>query len=196
MGAHESRIKEDDHTKLNQEQDNDNRQPVVQVRVSADLVKSLKEPQQNAASNTHAATIREAPEGSILAGKSVHNVIGRFKARICIQGSEDAYKRVEAEAKKSTAKPVDLKKQEAEELQRVKQVVDELNQKHYRAPVNDVQCSKEREACLQCYRESGTDVLKCKEVSDAFFRCADAATTVRSFDRHIDIEWHALSCIS
>ncbi|ETV72456.1 hypothetical protein H257_12576 [Aphanomyces astaci] len=168
MGAHESRIKEDDHTKLNQEQDNDNRQPVVQVRVSADLVKSLKEPQQNTASNTHAATSK----GSISLEESE-----KLQKEAYLRGSEDAYKRVEAEAKKSTAKPVDLKKQEAEELQRVKQVVDELNQKHYRAPVNDVQCSKERETCLQCYRESGTDVLKCKEVSDAFFRCADAATT-------------------
>ncbi|ETW03579.1 hypothetical protein H310_04992 [Aphanomyces invadans] len=90
---------------------------------------------------------------------------------------EDYMKREEAEAKKKTAKSVDLKKKEEEELQRVQKVVDDLNKKHYRAPVNDVQCSKEREACLQCYRESGTDVLKCKDVSDAFFRCAEAATT-------------------
>ncbi|CAI5738441.1 unnamed protein product [Peronospora destructor] len=64
------------------------------------------------------------------------------------------------------------KEQEERENQRVEQLVVEINKKKYRAPLRDVQCSREREACLQCYRDKQSDVLKCKEVADAFVRCA------------------------
>ncbi|KAF0692570.1 Aste57867_16382 [Aphanomyces stellatus] len=167
MGAHESRIKEDDQTKLMQEQEN-NRTPSVQVRVSADLVNSLKNGNADASN-------QQAPAHAGFSAEEVE----KLRKEAYLKGVEDQKKRAEAEAKKNASKPpsaVDLKKQEREEQQRVKKVVEELTQKNYRAPVNAVQCSKEREACLQCYRESGSDVLKCKEVSDAFFQCSEAAT--------------------
>ena len=52
--------------------------------------------------------------------------------------------------------------------------------KMYRAPIGEVQCSTERDACFKCYKENGSDVLKCKEVADAFIRCAQATTEVRA----------------
>eukprot|EP00644_Phytophthora_capsici_P005271 jgi/Phyca11/558355/estExt2_Genewise1.C_PHYCAscaffold_11086 len=64
------------------------------------------------------------------------------------------------------------KEQEERENARVEELVAEINKKKYRAPLRDVQCSPEREACLQCYRDKKSDVLKCKEVADAFVRCA------------------------
>ena len=70
------------------------------------------------------------------------------------------------------------KEQEERENQRVEQLVVEINKKKYRAPIRDVQCSSERETCLQCYRDKQSDVLKCKEVADAFVRCARQNTEV------------------
>ncbi|KAL3674235.1 hypothetical protein V7S43_000193 [Phytophthora oleae] len=64
------------------------------------------------------------------------------------------------------------KEQEERENARVEELVAEINKKKYRAPLRDVQCSPEREACLQCYRDKKSDVLKCQEVADAFVRCA------------------------
>ncbi|CAK4581952.1 unnamed protein product [Aphanomyces euteiches] len=163
MGAHESRIKEDDQTKLMQENEANN-QPSVQVCLSADLIKGLQEG-PNAS--------QQEPSASGFTAEEVE----KLKKEAYLKGAEDFRKRAEAEAKKNALKPEDLKKRELEEQERVKSVVEQLSQKHYRAPVNAVQCSSEREACLQCYRENGTDVLKCKEVSDAFFQCAEAATS-------------------
>lgn len=60
-------------------------------------------------------------------------------------------------------------------------LVEEINRKKYRAPLNDVQCAPERDACLQCYRDKQSDILKCKEVADAFIRCSQQTTEVRLF---------------
>jgi hypothetical protein len=108
------------------------------------------------------------------------------------KGADDYRKKVEVELKQqqqkvqqaagqpSLAQQAQLaKEQEQRENQRVEQLVAELNKKKYRAPLRDVQCSPEREACLQCYRDEKTDVLKCKEVADAFVRCARQNTEVR-----------------
>ncbi|KAE8998972.1 hypothetical protein PR003_g19241 [Phytophthora rubi] len=95
------------------------------------------------------------------------------------KGADDYRKKVEVELKQKqqvaagTPSLAQLaKEQEERENQRVEQLVAEINKKKYRAPLRDVQCSTEREACLQCYRDKKTDVLKCKEVADAFVRCA------------------------
>ncbi|KUF88943.1 hypothetical protein AM588_10001996 [Phytophthora nicotianae] len=105
------------------------------------------------------------------------------------KGVDDCRKKMEAELKQkgqqaSTSAPSlaqqaqFAKEQEERENERVEQLVAEINKKKYRAPLRDVQCSSEREACLQCYRDKKSDVLKCKEVADAFVRCARQNTEV------------------
>lgn len=108
-----------------------------------------------------------------------------------VQGADDYRKKMEVDLKQkqqqqaaagapSLAQQAQLaKEQEERENQRVEQLVAEINKKKYCAPLRDVQCSTEREACLQCYRDKKTDVLKCKEVADAFVRCARQNTEVR-----------------
>ncbi|KAJ0400482.1 hypothetical protein ATCC90586_003954 [Pythium insidiosum] len=98
-----------------------------------------------------------------------------------LKGVEDHKKQVDIEKQRTTqvdsAKLARLaKEQEAREDARVQQLVKELNQKKYRAPLSDVQCAPERDACLQCYREKGSDILQCREVADAFIRCAQQTT--------------------
>ncbi|KAG7399672.1 hypothetical protein PHYBOEH_008315 [Phytophthora boehmeriae] len=100
------------------------------------------------------------------------------------KGADDYRKKMEEELKQkekqnaavgapSLAQKAKLaKQQEEQENARVEQLVAEINKKKYRAPLRDVQCSPEREACLQCYRDKKGDILKCKEVADAFVRCA------------------------
>lgn len=99
------------------------------------------------------------------------------------QGKEDFRKEMEAKQPGGEADPVKLaraaKEQEARENARVAALIAEINQKKYRAPINDVQCSPERDACLQCYRDQQGNVLACKEVADAFARCAQLHTEVR-----------------
>lgn len=63
----------------------------------------------------------------------------------------------------------------------MQRLVEEISRKKYRAPLNDVQCSPERDACLQCYRDKQSDILQCKEVADAFVRCSQQTTEVSSF---------------
>ncbi|DBA03168.1 TPA: hypothetical protein N0F65_003888 [Lagenidium giganteum] len=97
------------------------------------------------------------------------------------KGAEDFRKRAEAEKKKLSASESAQNAKTAQEMEnrenaRVEQLVKELNQKNYRAPLREVQCSPEREACLQCYRDNASDVLKCREVAEAFARCAQETT--------------------
>jgi hypothetical protein len=132
------------------------------------------------------------------------------------KGLEDARKSFEAEKKNNSnvldpaTRAQQAKEAEARENARVQKLVTEISQKTYRyiqyiyslgtsvevnlmgfsmddrAPIGEVQCSSEREACLQCYRENSSDVLKCKEVADAFIRCAQETTevkTISSIDR-------------
>lgn len=99
------------------------------------------------------------------------------------KGADDYRKKMEAELKQKQQSPAGskpslaqqaelAKQQEQQEDARVEQLVAEINKKKYRAPLRDVQCSPEREACLQCYRDKKGDVLQCKEVADAFVHCA------------------------
>ncbi|CAH0480961.1 unnamed protein product [Peronospora belbahrii] len=98
------------------------------------------------------------------------------------KGADDYRKKIEVDLQKkkqeATATPSlaqqaqFAKEKEEQENQRVEQLVAEVYKKKYRAPLRDVQCSPERDACLQCYREKKSDVLKCKEVADAFVQCA------------------------
>lgn len=105
---------------------------------------------------------------------------------VALKGAEDYRKEAEAKQKQQSAvvdqaKQAQLaKEQEARENARVAALVAELNQKNYRAPISDVQCSPERDACLQCYRDKQSDVLQCKQVADAFIRCAQVHTEVRA----------------
>ncbi|RLN75767.1 hypothetical protein BBJ28_00010203 [Nothophytophthora sp. Chile5] len=107
------------------------------------------------------------------------------------QGAEDYRKKVEAEQKQQSSVGASglaqqaqrAKEQEALENERVEHLVAEINKKKYRAPLRDVQCSPEREACLQCYRDKQSNILKCKEVADAFVRCARQNTEVRHVQR-------------
>ncbi|KDO35022.1 hypothetical protein SPRG_01086 [Saprolegnia parasitica CBS 223.65] len=164
MGSHQSRITEDDQTKLMKEREAGQQQPTAQVRVSADLVKSLHEP-------AAPAQAKVAP-----AGVSKEE-IEKLKKEAYAKGAEDAKKRIEAEAAKKNVRVIDAHQAEIEEKERVQALVEELNKKQYRAPVNDVQCSSERDACLKCYHDNTKNVLVCKEIADAFFRCAESATT-------------------
>lgn len=99
------------------------------------------------------------------------------------KGVDDCRKKVEVELKQNpqqtaTSAPSLVqqaqlaKEQEERENKRVQQLVAEINKKKYCAPLRDVKCSPEHEACLQCYKDKGSDVLECKEVADAFVRCA------------------------
>ncbi|OQR93308.1 hypothetical protein THRCLA_08468 [Thraustotheca clavata] len=165
MGSHQSRITEDDQTKLMKEREAGQQQPKAQVRVSAELVKNLHDP---------------VPLKPVATGLSKEE-LEKIKHEAYLRGVEDCKQRIEAEASKKNVRVIDAHQYEVEESERVQALVEDLNKKHYRffysAPVNDVQCSTERDACLKCYRENGTDVLVCKEVADAFFRCAENATS-------------------
>ncbi|CAI5737470.1 unnamed protein product [Hyaloperonospora brassicae] len=97
------------------------------------------------------------------------------------KGAEDYRKKMAADPEKqqkaatalSPAKQAQLaKEQEEREHQRVEQLVVAIRKKKYRAPLRDVQCSSERDACLECYRDEKSNVLNCKEVADAFVHCA------------------------
>ncbi|OQR97126.1 hypothetical protein ACHHYP_12700 [Achlya hypogyna] len=164
MGSHQSRITEDDQTKLMKEHEAGQQAPTAQVRVSADLVKSLHEPTP------------AQPKQPVAAGPS-KDEIEKLKKEAYAKGAADCRKRMEAEAAHKNVRVIDAHQQEAEEKERVEALVADLKAKQYHAPVKDVQCSPERDACLKCYRENGSDVLICKEVADAFFRCAESATS-------------------
>lgn len=113
---------------------------------------------------------------------------------VFLQGAADFRKDFEAKQKQQTeassvkssvadaAKQAQVAKElEATESAKVQRLVDEINRKKYRAPLNDVQCAPERDACLQCYRDKQSDLLQCKEVADAFIRCSQQTTEVRFF---------------
>ena len=55
----------------------------------------------------------------------------------------------------------------------------ELLDKEYRTPSRALQCSKERDACRDCYQGNAAQPLACAAAVDAFTRCADTALRVR-----------------
>merc|ERR1711920_338376 len=77
-----------------------------------------------------------------------------------------------AEEKRQKQEYEALVKKELDDAVKIKELVNGLNQQHFRAPVGVVQCSKEREACLACYRDNENDALTCRETAEAFQQCA------------------------
>ncbi|CAI5702849.1 hypothetical protein KXD40_004176 [Peronospora effusa] len=130
---------------------------------------------------THAAS-NAAKQTAVGLNPQQHAVMKKQLQMAYAKGADDYRKKVAVELQQekqaaigapSLAQQAQLvKEQEERENQRVEQLVVEINKKKFRAPLRDVQCSPEREACLQCYRDKQSDVLKCKEVADAFVRCA------------------------
>lgn len=67
-----------------------------------------------------------------------------------------------------------LLKQETQEVEKVKQLSEELLRKHS-FPVKPVPCDAERAAAVSCYKENPEDTLKCAAQVQAYSACAGAA---------------------
>ena len=72
---------------------------------------------------------------------------------------------------------------EEEELESVKVMVKDLEDRRYRAPQKQVLCSEEKEKCLECYKQlgKGESPLVCREVVAAYQVCASASVQGGSF---------------
>lgn len=68
-----------------------------------------------------------------------------------------------------------LQKREKEELEKVKQLARELQDKQFRAPSYTIPCQAEKDRCLQCYRESAKSPLGCTEAVRIYKECAQRA---------------------
>ncbi|KAH9568997.1 hypothetical protein CY35_03G108800 [Sphagnum magellanicum] len=68
-----------------------------------------------------------------------------------------------------------LQKQEEEELGKVKQLAQELQEKQFFAPSQPVPCTNEKEACIQCYRENSKNPLECANTVKLFKECSQRA---------------------
>ncbi|EIE24052.1 hypothetical protein COCSUDRAFT_62575 [Coccomyxa subellipsoidea C-169] len=68
-----------------------------------------------------------------------------------------------------------LLKNEEREVAKVNQLVDDLLGQEYRAPLREPPCLREREACLQCYKTTSQDILKCADTVSAYAACAQEA---------------------
>ncbi|KAG0584043.1 hypothetical protein M758_3G181500 [Ceratodon purpureus] len=65
-----------------------------------------------------------------------------------------------------------LQKQEEKELEKVKQLAQDLQDKQFRAPSYPIPCQTEKETCLQCYRGSTKSPLECAEAVRVFKECS------------------------
>uniref|UniRef100_K3WID2 CHCH domain-containing protein n=1 Tax=Globisporangium ultimum (strain ATCC 200006 / CBS 805.95 / DAOM BR144) TaxID=431595 RepID=K3WID2_GLOUD len=178
MGGNQSRVEASDvETEIKNHGERQG-EATASINLTPALVAQLndKSPAEPAAAQRHAVTL--TPEQEAFVKKQVQDAY--------LKGASDFRKDLEAKQKKqaeSAPAAVDPTKQaqhakelEAKENARVQRLVDEINRKKYRAPLNDVQCSPERDACLQCYRDKQSDILQCKEVADAFIRCSQQTT--------------------
>eukprot|EP00877_Chromochloris_zofingiensis_P006474 jgi/Chrzof1/207/Cz01g07050.t1 len=68
-----------------------------------------------------------------------------------------------------------LLKNETEEVRKVDQFADELMKQEYSSSRRPEPCAAEREASLQCYQENPQDVLKCSDLVDRYWACANRA---------------------
>ena len=71
---------------------------------------------------------------------------------------------------------------EAEQAVELERMVGSLSSRQYKAPQGAVQCTEERDACMQCYRavqDNGTLPAECAGVVAAFAKCGQAVTDVR-----------------
>lgn len=65
-----------------------------------------------------------------------------------------------------------IQKQEEKELEKVKQLAQDLLDKQFRAPSHPIPCQTEKELCLQCYKGSTQSPLDCAEVVRVFKECS------------------------
>jgi hypothetical protein len=65
-----------------------------------------------------------------------------------------------------------IQKQEEKELEKVKQLAQDLQDKQFRAPSYPIPCQSEKESCLQCYKGSIKSPLECAEVVRVFKECS------------------------
>ncbi|KAF4322029.1 hypothetical protein BBO99_00004331 [Phytophthora kernoviae] len=174
MGAKQSRVVTGEAAAELRPEDEHEGQTRASIRLTPALINQINGNNEASANAKQSGGI--SPQQQVATKKQLHMAYTK--------GADDYRKRMEVELKQkekqnaavgalSLAQQANLaKQQEEQENARVEQLVAEINKKKYRAPLRDVQCSPEREACLQCYRDKKSDVLKCKEVADAFVRCA------------------------
>ncbi|EEY63795.1 uncharacterized protein PITG_02283 [Phytophthora infestans T30-4] len=177
MGAKQSRVVTSEVAAELRPEDEHERETRASIRLTPALVDQIN--------GTH--TAHNTAAGGVDAQQQA--IFKKQMQMAYAKGVDDCRKKMEAELKQQQAatsapslaqQAQFAKEQEERENKRVEQLVAEINKKKYRAPLRDVQCSSERDACLQCYRDKKSDVLKCKEVADAFVRCARQNTEVRT----------------
>lgn len=65
-----------------------------------------------------------------------------------------------------------LQMQENSELEKVKQLAQELQDRQFRAPSYPIPCQAEKERCLQCYRGSPESPVECAEAVRMYKECS------------------------
>ncbi|CAL5227716.1 g10726 [Coccomyxa viridis] len=65
-----------------------------------------------------------------------------------------------------------LLKNEEQETAEISRLAADLLDREYRAPLKEPPCLKEREACIQCYKENVKDALKCQDAVRAYSQCS------------------------
>ncbi|KAI9895598.1 hypothetical protein PsorP6_018369 [Peronosclerospora sorghi] len=186
MGAKQSRVVMSETTTELGSKDFHDREPSVSLSLTQDLLEQIHGSQDTPKLDKEVVSDDESRREAIMKRQlqmAYKQVLYKYiQTEAALYGAEDYRKKVDMELKNqkdttasmpTVAQQAQLaKEQEERENRRVQQLVAEINKKKYRAPLHDVQCSPEREACLQCYTDNNSDVLKCKEVADAFVRCA------------------------
>lgn len=104
-----------------------------------------------------------------------------------LKGEENGRLRLEKQSQElqssTSHQAKEAKKLEDEANARVRQLVEEISHEKYNAPIKPVQCTEERRACLECYKGNPQNVLRCKQIADAFIQCGQDAADVRVIDR-------------
>mmetsp|Transcript_22278 Transcript_22278/g.69326 ORF Transcript_22278/g.69326 Transcript_22278/m.69326 type:complete len:149 (-) Transcript_22278:159-605(-) len=68
-----------------------------------------------------------------------------------------------------------LLKSEAEEMIKVRNLVNDLHSREFRPPRTKPACGSEKDACLSCYSVNSGDPLRCAKEVKAFTSCTRAA---------------------
>lgn len=68
-----------------------------------------------------------------------------------------------------------LLKREGEEVERVREWIDEIQGEHARNASMEVPCKVERDSCTKCYKEHSEDTLACAETVRLYVQCAHRA---------------------
>ncbi|CCI45348.1 unnamed protein product [Albugo candida] len=176
MGNKPSRIQSSEHaTNLNQEDafDSDSVTKCT-IDLTPDLIKHLndlekaKKPEQSADASHNERIIQIKEE---IYRKQLENAYRK--------GEENGRLRLEKQSQElqssTSHQAKEAKKLEDEANARVRQLVEEISHKKYNAPIKPVQCTEERRACLECYKGNPQNVLRCKQIADAFIQCGQDA---------------------